>query len=437
MLTKNETNPAKEPLNLGIKTRLIVALATALALVIGFGGWSVSARLHGAVIAVGQVVVDGHSKKIQHASGGIVRKILVKNGDRVETGNTIAELEEIQTKAALGIITTQLTELQARRARHAATRDNAEKIIFPESFLSLPGATSIAVGEQHLFDVNRTTRDGQRAQLKERIGQLEQEILGLAGQQEAKSREVSIVKKEVARLRKMYRKRLTSITRVLAMEREETRISGELSGLKASIARTQGRITEIKLQILALDQEARSEAQSQLRDIEAQIARLNAQKLAAEDDLKRVVIRAPHAGIVHNLTIHTIGGVVAPGEPLALIVPNDDRLAVDVQIAPQDIDQIKVGQRAMLRFTAFNQRTTPELPGTVQRIGADLSTSPKSDSTFYIIRIATEDSDLGKLTGPLLPGMPVEAYIQTTARTPLSYLLKPLTDQFGRAFREQ
>ncbi len=295
MLTKNETNPAKEPLNLGIKTRLIVALATALALVVGFGSWSVSARLHGAVIAVGQVVVDGHSKKIQHASGGIVRKILVKNGDRVETGNTIAELEETQTKAALGVITTQLTELQARRARHAATRDNAEKIIFPESLLSLPGATSIAVGEQHLFDVNRTTRDGQRAQLKERIGQLEQEILGLAGQQEAKSREVSIVKKEVARLRKMYRKRLTSITRVLAMEREETRISGELSGLKASIARTQGRITEIKLQILALDQEARSEAQSQLRDIEAQIARLNAQKLAAEDDLKRVVIRAPHA----------------------------------------------------------------------------------------------------------------------------------------------
>ncbi len=435
------TNQAGDtrPADSGITTRLIIATVTAFVVIVGLGGWGATANINGAVIAQGQIVVDGSSKKVQHPSGGIIAKIAVKNGDLVAAGDVLIQLDATQTRASLGVITAELTELIARRARHAAERNQAKDITFPVDFLSSsPDAVKIAAGERRLFNANMSITKSRKAQLAERIGQLDEEIAGVIKQSEAKAREHALVARELARLRYMYERKLTPVTRVLAMERDEVRIAGEHARLFSTVASAKGQRTEIKIQILAIDQDARSKAQGLLRDTEAQISRLNEQKTAAVDELRRVVIRAPRAGIVHNLAVHMIGGVVAPGDALLVIVPTAARLAIDTRIAPSDIDQLHIGHDAILQFSAFNQRTTPELAGRVTRIGADLTADPRSNDIFYSVRIEADDEALTQLDGlALVPGMPVEAYIQTGGRTALSYFFKPISDQLTRAFREE
>lgn len=416
--------------------RTAVGLVLVALLGVCFTGWAASTEISGAVIAAGLVVVDSNDKKVQHPAGGVISQIHVKNGDRVAAGDVLISLDDTQTRANLGIVVSQLTQLQGRKARLEAERDDAAKVRFPPGFATRSQeAADVAVGEVRLFEMRRAARLGQISQLKERIGQLRQEIKGLSAQHDSKQIEVELMTEEVERVAQMRKRELIPTTRELSARRDLTRLQGEWGALVAQMARTQGQISEIELQILNINQTTQSDATKELREIEARIAELEERRIAAEDMLKRIQLRAPQSGIVHDLAVHTVGGVISPGEILMSIVPVEDQLAIEARIAPTDIDQVRVGQHAILRFPALDQRTTPEIHGTVSRVGADLTKEPQTNSAFYVVRIAIDEADRPKLK--LVPGMPVEAFIATGARTALSYLLKPVSDQFHRAFRER
>ena len=423
----------------GIALRLMLALTLVAILVGGIGGWAATAKLSGAVIATGSVVVDSNSRKVQHPSGGVVGEIHVKNGAKVEAGEVVVRLDKTQTQAALRIITSQLTELIGRKARLAAERDDLSAIVFPEGYEeSSPESRRVAAGERRYFSARQETLKSQLKQLGERIQQLREEIVGLETQRDAKKREIELVVDELARVEDMYRRNLMPVTRFIAMQRENTRISGEHGVLISQIARTKAQISEVKTQILGLKQSTRSDAQKELREIEARVAELQEREIAARDNLSRIDIRAPAAGIVHDLQVFTVGGVIRPAEPLMVVVPTNDKLSIRARIAPSDIDQVSIDQEARLRFSAFNQRTTPEISGKVTSIGADLTREEATGEAYYVVDVTADPASLKELGGvSLVPGMPVEVFIQTTERTPLSYIAKPFTDHLERAFREE
>lgn len=422
----------------GLIVRTWASLVIVVVLVVGLGGWSATAKLSGAIIGSGQVVVESSIKKVQHPTGGIVGEIQVKNGDLVEAGQIVMRLDSTQTRAALGMIVAQLTELRGSRARLIAERDDSPEIDFPAGFEELGGdAVRIAIGERKLMDSRRRSIAGQKEQLRARIKQHMIEVDGFGLQLRTKHSERDLVREELARVVDMHVRNLTPVTRVISMQRDEMRIDGEHGVITSHIGRIGGQIAELELQILNLDQSVRTDAQKTVRELDAKIAEFEERRIAAEDQLRRIDIRAPQAGAVHELAVHTVGGVIGPAETVMQIVPRDETLAIDVRLAPQDIDQALLGQKVMLRFVAFNQRTTPELPGTIVRVGADLSRETQSGATFYVARIAIDDVSLTQLGSfKLIPGMPVEAHIETGERTALSYLMKPLTDHFRRAFRE-
>ena len=274
--------------------------------------------------------------------------------------------------------------------------------------------------------------------MKERIGQLRQEITGLAEQIEAKSGEIELILRELEGVRHLWSKNLIPIMRLTQLERESVRLRGERGQLVASTAQAHGKVTETELQIIQVDQDLRSEVSKELREIQGKMAELLERRVSAQDQLMRIDIRAPQSGIVHQLNVHTIGGVITASEPAMLIVPESDELTVEVKMSPQNIDQLAVGQPSVLRFSAFNQRTTPEINGIVKRISGDIVTDQKSGATYYLVHIATPVEEVARLDGlKLLPGMPVDAFIQTGSRTVLSYLTKPLRDQIVKAFRER
>jgi HlyD family secretion protein len=419
-----------------LRNRLLVSIGLVGLLALICGVWATNTPIAGAVIASGTVVVDSNIKKVQHPSGGIVAAIPVKNGDRVKAGDTVLRLDDTQARANLGVIASQLVQLTGRKARLEAERDLAGSITFPAGFLAMgEEAKAIAEGEEKLFRLRRTFKQGQTAQLSERVGQIREEIKGLIAQRDAKSKEVDLMVEELDRLEALRKQELMAINRILSAQRDLTRLKGEWGALVAQMARAQGQISELKLQIIGLDQTMQTEATKELRELEARMAELAERKVAAEDQLKRIVLTAPQDGIVHDLAVHTVGGVVGAGETTMTIVPVKDELSVEVRIATSDIDQVHVGQKATLRFPAFNQRLTPEIDGEVTRVGADLTRDGQANTVFYVVRIRPDEGQREKLK--LLPGMPVESFIATGERTALSYLVKPLTDQFTRAFRER
>jgi HlyD family secretion protein len=419
-----------------LRKRLMFAIALIGLLALSCGVWAATTPIAGAVIASGVVVVESNIKKVQHASGGIVAAIPVRNGDRVKAGDIVLKLDDTQARANLGIVASQLVQLTGRKARLEAERDLAGSIKFPPGFVaSGEDAKAIAEGEERLFKFRRTFKQGQTAQLTERIGQIKEEIKGLTAQRDAKKAEVELMVEELDRLEALRKKELMATNRILSAQRDLTRLKGERGALIAQMARAQGQISEMQLQVIALDQTMQTEATKELRELEARMAELAERKIAAEDQLKRIVLGAPQDGIVHDLAVHTVGGVIGAGETVMTIVPVKDELSVEVRVATSDIDQVHISQTATLRFPAFNQRLTPEVPGKVTRVGADLTRESQTNSVFYVVRIRLEEGEREKLK--LLPGMPVEAFIATGERTALSYLLKPVTDQFTRAFRER
>ncbi len=407
-------------------------------LLIGIGGWAAMASISGAVIASGSFVVERNVKKVQHNYGGIVARINVKNGDRVESGEVVLTLDPTQISAELGIVQSQLIELTARAARLAAERDGRQSVTMPEALRQRGEAARGAIeGEERVFAENLRTRESQKQQLRLRIEQLDEEITGLEAQREAKGGERALINKELEQIRQLHEKRLTPVSRVYAMEREEKRLGGEHGGLTAQIARAKGQISEINVQILAVDENARATAQRDLRATEAKLAELAEREVAALDKMSRVELRAPQTGIVHELAAHTVGGVITAAEPVMVIVPEGDNLTIEARIMPIDIDQVAVGQEAKLRLSAFNQHKTPEVMGLVTAVSADVTLDPKTGQSYYVARLQMDEAGR-KVIGDLklLPGMPVEVFIATGDRTALSYLAKPFTDQMHRAFRE-
>jgi HlyD family secretion protein len=426
-----------------IQRSLTAAFIIIAILVFGIGGWAATVPLEGAVVAQGSLVVDSNVKKVQHLSGGIIKEIRVREGDHVKAGDILVRLDETQTKASNSVVNANFDELLAQQARLEAERDGGGQIDFPPRLIQKArepnsDAQRTMAAEQKLFELRRQARDGKKAQLKERVAQLKKEIQGYVGQTAAKEREISLISKELDGVRELREKNLVPLTRLTALERDAARIEGERNQLIATTAQSEGKITETELQIIQVDQDLRSEVAKDLSETRGKVSEFAEKKVATDDQLNRTEIRAPQNGIVQQLAVHTVGGVVAAGESIMLIVPDADNLIVESKIAPQDIDQLYVRQDATLRFTAFNMRTTPEIKGRVNFISADITQDQRTGVSYYVARIGLDPTEVARLGEvKLIPGMPVTAFIKTSERTMLSYITKPLRDQVDRAFKEK
>lgn len=437
MPDSNETNDISR----SIGRHLMAGLLTSVMLVGGAGAWAAVTNLSGAVVSSGHFVVDSYVKKVQHPTGGVVGEILVHEGGKVKAGDIVMRLDATQTRANLAIVTKRLDELAARLARLEAERDDLERIEFPAWLLARRGNADVSSAihsETRLFDFRRASRNGKRAQLVERIAQYEHEIEGLKAQETAYADGLTVLASEIKSQESLHDKGIVSVQRLNSLKTQAATYGGERGEKIAYQAQAAGRITETRLQILQIDQDLKTEVGQELREVQAQFGEYVERKIAAEDQLRRIDIVAPQSGIVHQLAVHTVGGVVTPADPIMLIVPEGEDLALEVQIQPKDIDQIQPGHQAVLRLSAFNQRTTPELNGFVSRVAADLSIDEKSGLSYYLVRISVPHQEIAKLAElKLVPGMPAEAMIQTGERTALSYFVKPLSDQINRAFREE
>jgi HlyD family secretion protein len=429
------------PTRQSIRRNVLAGVIVVVILAGGVGGWAGTTPLSGALIASGSVIVDSNVKKVQHPTGGVIGELRIRDGDRVQAGDIVARLDQTVTQANLAIVTKGLDELMARKARLAGERDGLDAIVFPAALMaraSDPEVAQIMQAEGKLFELRRSARSGQKAQLRQQSGQLNEEIVGLTAQQKAKVREIALINRELEGVRELYKKNLIPLTRLTQLEREATRLDGEQAQLVATVAQAKGRIAEIELKILQVDQDLSSDVAKESRETDAKIGEFIERKIAAEDQLRRVDIRAPQDGTVFQLSVHTVGGVIGQGETMMLIVPDDDSLAVEAKVNPQDIEQIQLNQNTVLRFSAFNVRTTPEINGHVRRISADITSDQRTGQTYYTIRISIAPEELARLGQlKLVPGMPVECFIQTGERTVISYLLKPLRDQLMRTFRER
>lgn len=418
---------------------LLVGFITLVFGFLGFVAWLFAANLSAAVVTMGQVALEGDIKRIQHPTGGVVGRILVANGRRVAAGDVLVRLDDTIPRTNLAQIMAQLGQQIGRRARLEAERDDRDKLALPADFAGFGAeGAAVAAGEQRLLTENRATRTRQVEQLQERVGQYEREIEGMSAQLAAKREETRLIVSELKGVLELFEKNLIPVNRVSALQREAARLEGEAGALSANIAKARGQIAEINLQLIQIDQRMRNDAVRDLREAESAIAQLVERRAAAEDMLMRIELRAPQSGFVHELAVHTVGGVISPGQTIMSIVPDDDQLVVEMRIALTDIDQIRLGQRVFMRLSAFNQRTTPELRGRISQIAADATREPQTGASYYIARARFEPDELAKLRGiSLTAGMPVEAFVETETRTALSYFARPLLDAFQRALREE
>jgi len=433
--------PVKQSVHVTTLRRLSL---TGMSLIALFGGtigvWAAVSTLSGAVVAPAQFVVDSSVKKVQHATGGIVGELRVREGDRVNEGDILVRLDETMTRANLQIVVRQLDELLARQARLEAERDGSpviEPVDELTARMSDPAVAKLVAAEKTLFDARRAAREGQKSQLNKRISQLQDEIEGLRAQQKSKAREAVLIEDELKGVRDLYSKNLVQLPRLSALERDAASIEGQRGQLLASVAQTEGRIAETSLQIIQVEEESRAEVMKDLREVQARVSELIERRVAAEDQLKRIDIRSPSDGFVHQLNVHTIGGVISPAEPIMMIVPIKDALDLEGKVSPQEIDQLATGQKAKVRLHASNSRTTPELDGVLTRISPDVSRDQQTGASYYTIRVtlpADEVKRLGQLK--LIAGMQAEVFVQTHESTPFRYFIKPLEEQFNRAFRE-
>ena len=440
MLALQNQNP-KPSIHQQVLRRSSIAGVAMIALFGGtFGLWAGTTTLSGAVIAGGQFVVDTSIKKVQHATGGIVGELKVRDGDRVQAGDLLVRLDETLTRANLQVVSKQLDEYLGRQVRLEAERDGASEIQLPPEFahrLAEPAIQKIVNSERTLFEARRAAREAQKDQLKKRIAQSRDEISGLRAQQDAKAREAALIVEELKGVRELYQKNLVQLPRLNALERDAASIEGQRGQLVAGVAQAESRIAETSFQIIQIDEQMRAEAMQELRDIQGKVAEYTERRVAAEDQLKRVDIRAPSPGYVHQLAVHTVGGVISPAEPVMYIVPVNESLDLEARVLPNEIDQVVIGQAATVRVHASNQRTTPDLHGSVTRISADISRDQQTGTPFYTIRVGLPPEEIKRLGQlKLIAGMQAEVFVQVNERTPFEYFFKPMQEQIGRAFRE-
>jgi HlyD family secretion protein len=404
-------------------------------------GWAGIVPLSGAVVVAGRLVVQSSVKKVQHPQGGIVASILVRNGTKVAAGEELARLDQTSARSNLQVVARQLDEVRTRIARLTAERDNLPTPRWPtKSAAQLDNAerAQLLASEQDFFAARASTRRGQQELAESRITQLDKQIAGLEAQLKSNGKQMGIASGELRGVEDLLRQKLVTLPRATALQREAAHLDGIDGQLASQIAETRAKVSETRLQALQAEQTFRSDVMRDLREAEAKEGELMERHLAAEDQMNRTIIRAPTSGTIHELAVHTVGGIVAPAEVLMLVVPENDTLAIDARLSADKVDQVHAGQTAHVRLSAFNQRTTPELAGVVALVSADIVREPQSNATYYDVRIDLPPREvlrLGRLQ--LIPGMPAEVFLETESRTMLSYLFKPVTDQLSRMFRER
>lgn len=420
---------------------LILGMVAVVALIGGFGTWSVTSRIAAAVVAPGRVEVQSNRQVVEHPDGGVVGEILVKDGDRVAAGQVLLRLDGTRTRSELAIVEGQLRDLAARRARLEAERDGVEAVSFSPQVLAwakaFPDYAAQVASERTLFRARLTALQQQSDLLTEQNKQIANRIAGTEAQLAAVQAQVKLVAAALEDQKALLEQKLAQASRVLDLERELANQQGQAGQLAAQIAELKGQAAANDISILQLGTKRREDAVTQLRDIEAKEVELSEKELADRDTLSRLEIRAPVAGIVYGSKVFAVNSVVRPADPLMYIIPQDQPLVVAARVEATQVDEVHPGQQVSLSFPAFDQHLTLPVKGRVTQISADVVTDDATHQSFYAVTVMPDPESLAAL-GPdkkLIPGMPVEAFIRTAERSPLSYLMHPLTVYFGRAFR--
>lgn len=426
---------------LSIRRPVILGLVAALALVLGFGLWATLTHISGAIVAQGQIEVERDRQVVQHPDGGVVAEILVSEGARVEAGQILLRLDGAALNSELTIVEGQLSELAGRSARLTAERDGVAKLDFPADILALaqtsPEVAAQLDGQRRLFEARAATLAEQGKLLSQRTDQITAQSNGIAAQGVALTRQLALIEQELASQQSLLDKGLAQAGTVLALQREQARLEGQIGELQAELARTEGQVTEIEIEMSSLDTTRREEATTELRQVGPLLLELAERRRALRERIARLEIRAPVAGVVLGLQVTTPQAVLRPAEPVLYVIPQDRPLVITARIAPIYIDEVSVGQAAELVFPAFSARDTPRLTGRVTRVSADALSDPQSGATYYTAELELAEGERTRLGDRVLvPGMPVEVFLQTGRRTPLAYLVKPFTDYFTHAFRE-
>jgi len=425
-----------------LKGHGLVGLLTIFGLFGGLVYWAYTMEIAGAVIAAGTVVVESHAKEIQHRDGGIVKEFFVRDEDVVIEGQLLAVLDDTDISANLAIVQTQLQQALVRETRLIAEIADDAEVNLSEELGELSSSTQVSLlmtTERQVFAARKRTLSGRVAQLSEQITQIEQQVEGLLIQQGAIEKQLDILAQELLALNTLYAEQLVELGRITNFEKDVALKEGERGQVIASIAQARAAIAERRLQITQIHDDFLTTTLDDLQETRRLISEGRQQERSALDRLNRTSLRAPDAGVVHDSIIHTIGGVVAPGETLMLLVPQDDNLLVNVRISPIDIDKLFSSQEVTLRLSSFDQRTTPEIKGSITRIAPDRTQDPITGEQYYSANVAISEQELNKLpeSVKLLPGMPVDAFVKTEDRTVLSYLINPFAEQLNRAFREE
>lgn len=406
-----------------------------------FGTWAALASLTSAALAPGVVAVDSNWRTVQHLEGGIVAQLLVRDGQAVEEGQVLLRLDPTRSDATLSIIDSQLVLALATEARLLAERDGAEAIALPPELadrMDDAAVGTIVAGQQLLFNARKDSLEGQSGILRQRIDQLQQEIQGLEVQQDATRQQYDLIQEELAGLKELFEQGYVPRTRILALEREAEQLRGARGEDLAAIARARSQIGETELQIMQAERSFREEVVTELRDVQSQVYDLRERRVAAADERRRIDVIAPVTGHVINLAVHTLGGVVKPGENILSIVPDGDELVIDARVKPDDRERVTAGQSAQVRLSGLSMRTTPMLLGEVKTISADRLTDSQTGEAYYQARIVIPEEQLARLDPSieLVPGMPAEVMIETGERSALGYMLAPITDSLKTAFRD-
>lgn len=433
------TNPTPE---FSVHRHLALGLGGLALLILGFGGWASFSEISGAVIAPGQIEVDQNRQVVQHPDGGVVAQILAQEGDSVRQGQLLIQLDATRLGSELAIIEGQLFELMARRGRLEAERDDKPEPVYDmllrDSAASNQDAAVLMAGQSQLLAARRASRAQEVAQLAKRRSQIDTQITGISAQSQALGQQLELIEQELKDQQTLLDRGLAQAGRVLALRREQARLSGQLGELTAQRALAQERATEIDLEVIKLRTQQREEAITRLRDLQFRELELAEQRRALLDQRDRLAIRAPASGIIYGLQVTTPRSVIRAAEPVMFIIPQDRPLVIAARVDPIHIDKITLGQPVNLRFSALDQRTTPELTGEVAKVSPDAFVDQARGLSYYRAEISLPEAEQAKLPENirLLPGMPVEAFIRTGDRTPLAYLTKPLTDYFSKAFRD-
>lgn len=417
---------------------ITVGLLALIVLIGGFGTWSVMAQITGAVITSGQIEVDRNRQVIQHPDGGVVAEIIVDEGDLVKSGDLLIRLDASVLQSELAVVEGQLFELMARRGRLEAERDGAESLTFDPILLANSKGQDLIEGQTRLFEARLESMKTATDQLNQQRAQIESQVVGIQAQQAALATQGDLIKQELEDQQKLLAQQLIQASRVSALQREEANLLGTMGELTASAAQAAQRVTEVDIQILSLTTTRREEAITRLRDLQYNELELSERRRTLTQQLDRLDIRAPVSGIVYGLQVFAPRSVIRAADPVMFLVPQDRPLVITTKVQPTDIDQIHLGQEVTLRFSAFDQRRTPELLGKVTLVSADIFQDEATGAAFYQAEVQLDEGEIEKLPTDmvLIPGMPVEAFVRTADRSPMDYLLKPLADYFAKAFRE-